>query len=115
MRTPFQRTVLNRTRKVRLDLPNHERMDIALDSGTRDLDLQMKLRPGFTRVISDPPGADVYVGGEKLPGVITPLFDLELPSGPREIRIQRKGYEAWVGTIGPGQKPLGVIKLVPLS
>jgi serine/threonine-protein kinase len=115
MRTPFQRAVLNRTRKVRLDLPNHERMEIPLDSGTRDLELQMKLRPGYTRVISEPPGADIFVGGEKLPGVTTPLFDLEIPAGNREIRVQRKGYVPWVGIVGPGQKPLGTIRLVPLS
>jgi hypothetical protein len=47
--------------------------------------------------------------------VTTPIFALETPAQPREIRILRRGYLPWVGTIGPGHGLPGTIRLVPQS
>jgi serine/threonine-protein kinase len=113
LRTPFQRTVLNRVKQLRLDLPNHLRHEMELDGDMRDLSIDLKLMPGFTRVLTDPPGADIYLGGEKVPGISTPVFDLEIPAQNREIRLLRKGYAPWVGVIGPGRGLPGIIKLMP--
>jgi len=115
MRTPFSRTVLNRVKLLRLDLPNHLREERELTGEVRDLSVDLKLMPGFVRVVSEPSGADVYVGGEKILGATTPIYALELPAQPREIRILRKGYLPWVGVIGPGHALPGTVKLVPQS
>jgi serine/threonine-protein kinase len=114
-RTPFSAAVLNRAKQLRLDLPNHIRYEAELNSDVRDLNVDLKLLPGFTRVITDPPGADVYIGGEKVPGAVTPLFDLEVPAQTREIRILRKGYLPWTSVLGPGHSLPGTIRLVPQS
>ncbi len=114
-RTPFSQAVLNRAKLLRLDLPNHVRYEAELNSDIRDLNVDLKLLPGFTRVVTDPPGADVYLGGEKVPGAVTPIFDLEVPAQSREIRVLRKGYLPWTGTLGPGHSLPGIIRLVPQS
>ncbi len=114
-KTPFSRSVLNRAKQLRLDLPNHLRFERDLSPEDRDLNIELKLLPGFTRVVTDPPGADVYLGGEKLPGVSTPIYDLELPAQNREIRVMRKGYLTWTGTVGPAHPLPPLIRLVPQS
>lgn len=47
---------------------------------------------GFVMVVSDPPGADIFVKGQKQ-GQQTPA-QLQLAEGTHHIRVERAGYEA---------------------
>ena len=67
---------------------------------------------GFTSVITDPPGATVILGGRQM-GTTTPIDLLSVPSTPKEVLIEKKGYKPWKGRLGPEDALPASIKLDP--
>jgi serine/threonine protein kinase len=66
---------------------------------------------GFTSVITDPPGAAVFMGGRQVG--TTPMDLLSIPSAPKEVRIEKSGYKPWKGRLGPSDPLPGNIRLEP--
>ena len=67
--------------------------------------------PKFIRVLTDPPGAAVLVGGDKVG--MTPMNDLYVPAFTTELVITKEGYKPWHGQVGPDIDLPPIIKLVP--
>ncbi len=65
--------------------------------------------PGFAAVTTDPPGAKVYLGGREVG--TTPMDLLAIPSSPKEVRIEKNGYQPWRGKLGPADTLPTLIKL----
>ncbi|HTL97512.1 MAG TPA: serine/threonine-protein kinase [Holophagaceae bacterium] len=67
--------------------------------------------PKFIRVQTDPPGAAVLVGGDKVG--TTPMNDLYVPAFATDLVIQKEGYKPWHGQVGPDTDLPSTIRLVP--
>lgn len=67
--------------------------------------------PGFASVITDPPGAEVYLGGQKMG--TTPMELLAIPSSAKEVRIEKAGYQPFKGKLGPKDPLPSTIQLEP--
>ena len=67
--------------------------------------------PGFAALATDPPGARVFVGGREVG--ITPMDILAIPTAPKDVLIEKKGYKTWKGRFGPKDALHASIKLEP--
>lgn len=52
---------------------------------------------GSLQVVSDPAGADVWLNSQNRG--MTPLVLDDLPVGPHDVRVERRSYEPWTGSV----------------
>jgi formylglycine-generating enzyme required for sulfatase activity len=94
-------------------LPFHDRLSVPGLGLRQELVVQLVPRWADVDVTSEPPGATVYRGQEKVG--VTPAR-LQLMEGTHEISVVRDGFRAWDGiveTVANGDKVLPLIRLQP--
>ncbi|MGH8196495.1 MAG: PEGA domain-containing protein [Woeseiaceae bacterium] len=94
-------------------LPFHDRLAVPGLGLHQQLVVQLVPRWADVDVTSNPPGATVYKGQEKIG--VTPAR-LELMEGTHELSVVRDGFKAWDGiieTVANGDKVIPTIQLEP--
>lgn len=94
-------------------LPFHDRLSVPGLGLHQQLVVQLVPRWAEVDITSEPPGATVYKGPEKIG--VTPAR-LQLMEGTHELSVVREGFKAWDGiveTVANGDKVLPTIRLQP--
>ena len=96
-------------------LPYRDRIDIAGLGLHQQMDVQLVPRWATVAIASNPPGASIFAGQEKIG---TTPARIELMEGTHELSVVREGFKAWDGVVSAApneQKSLPIIELEPAN
>jgi predicted Ser/Thr protein kinase len=97
-RTPLRQVVVKgKADHLRLEKADFLAAEYRLQPGDRDLALRLQPAPFETKVITEPPGAEVLLDGD--PKGTSPLT-LQVPGeGLHVVRLRLEGYQPWTATL----------------
>ncbi len=97
-RTPLRQVVVKgKADHLRLEKTDFLATEYRLQAGDRDLTLRLQPAPFEAKVITDPPGAEVFLDGEAKG---TSPLTLQVPGeGLHVVRLRLDGYQPWNATL----------------
>ena len=99
-------------RRVHLGKEGYQPVDRVLEGGEIDFDIPLKAIPFVISVVTDPPGASVFLNQVQVG--TTPLAALQVPTaGIQELRIRTKGYQEWSAAVDKDAPFPALIRLTP--
>jgi len=103
-RTPLRQVVVKgKADRLRLEKPDFEPLELRLKAEDRDLSVRLQPAPFTAAVVTEPPGAEVFLDGQ--PKGRTPT-SVQVPGeGAHTLRIALEGHQPWSATL-ERHKPL---------
>lgn len=77
--------------------------------GDSPLVVNLQAATSWVDVVTDPPGAQVTLGGRPLG--TSPCRGVPVPDKPLPLVVIMRGHRRWEGTLGPGRRPPATIRL----
>jgi serine/threonine-protein kinase len=103
-RTPLRQVVVKgQADRLRLEKPDFEPVELRLKADDRDLSVRLLPAPFVASVITDPPGAEVFLDGQTKGRTPT---SVQVPGeGVHSLRVALEGHQPWSATL-ERHKPL---------
>ena len=107
--TPLNGSVNFGKHVVRIQLEGYDTETREFSASDSPLTFKLKAFMSWTSIITEPPGAEIYLGGRLVGN--SPVPSIRVPDTPIAISIRLKGYKTWDGILGPGRHLPTTIKL----
>ena len=107
--TPCDLTLKMNTKKMKLVRTDYQPKDLDLSEDSSSISERLKLASGYFRVITDPPGASVYLNGVSIG--TSPIWSREIEGKNLDLKVIKPGYETWERQISSENLPPEPIKL----
>jgi hypothetical protein len=103
-RTPLRQVVVKgKANTLRLEKPDFLPLEISLKAEDRDLSLNLVPAPFEVALVSEPPGAEVFLDGETKG--LTPITLMVPGEGAHQLRLSLEGHQSW-SAVPERHKPL---------
>ena len=94
---------------VRIQMEGYDTETREFSASDSPLTFKLKAFMSWTSIITEPPGAEIYLGG-RLVGT-SPVPSIRVPDTPQAVSIRLKGYKTWTNILGPGRHLPATIQL----
>lgn len=98
-----------KAKTMMLTAPDYESVEFPLTPEMGEVNKELKLKQGFFKVFTEPKEAKVYLNDKFID--TSPIYSREFYGKSMDLRVEKVGYEPWVGQISPEKPPPAKITL----
>jgi serine/threonine-protein kinase len=110
-KTPVEGGMRFGEHSARVELEGFESEGRNFKTSEGSLSFTLKTKLAWTDIVTQPVGAEVYLGGRHLGP--SPVSGVLIPNPPEQLVIRLKGYQTWEGLLGPSNPLPASIPLRP--